>query len=364
MDTPSEKPVTRQRKSRAKGARVDVPEPYVRDPLPDPHDVDDEMIAPDDVLLQDSLRQLDAELGANVGDAKVKIYRVDPRTRERVYLQTLTVPEYIDRGEDELRDQYGSGEYAVRVYAAGRLYTHRKLRVEAGRAQSLGGATRAAVNDPNAQIGTSVIQAIAALGEQMQNTLSKVIESNKPPALTDRLAELKLLRDVFAPDRERAPNVQGASLTDFMKMFEFAKSLIPRENGQSDLGALADIAKPLMQTLAAQAASGKVPTAASVAAPSLPDHIAGLANVLTYAMRSNLPCDSYIDPLIDAVGEDACAQLLSQPQWFESLCALVPEAATHRPWVEAFRSRILEALTDGGESATTGAIDPKPPTAA
>lgn len=329
------------------------PVPYEQDPLPDPHDVDEEMIA--DAALEESLTALDEQLGANVGDAQVKIYRQDARTKKLAYLYTQTVPEFLESGMDTLRDNYGSGDYAVRVYLNGRLHTHRIVSVEIARGVSpkLDGVPRAAgAND----FAGAIMQAMAQMSAEVQNTVRQIAEQNRPQSMQDRLQELKLLRDVFGSQQPAQP-AHGTTIDEFLKMLELAKTLVPREGGQSDLAAFADIAKPLIGQLAMAKANAPAPALVSMPAESAstqsqPDIVA-LGQILRSAMIAGADVAPYGEMLLDTVGEEQAAALLDAPQWFEALCQFIPEAATRRPWCEQLREHVRQALTDESVSDTT-----------
>lgn len=343
-------------------AAVVEPEPYDREPLPDPHDVDDEMIA--DQALEDSLAALDEQLGANVGDASVKIYRQDQRTKKLVYLYAQTVPEFLECGMDQIRDQYGSGDYAVRVYVNGRVHTHRIVSVEAARGAVQRENNMVRAVPANDGVVAAVMAPVAQMMEQIQGTMRQIAEQNRPQSLADRLSEMKLLREVFAP----APNPRdfsgGTSIDDFLKMLELAKTLVPKEGG-SDLAALADIAKPLVGqlALAAQAQQSRthvdaVPRVADQVGAAQGDFVS-LGAVLRSAMIADADPAPYGEMILDIVGEEQTAALLEAPQWFEALCQFVPEAATRRPWCERLRAIVIQTLTEPVES-DTNASDPKP----
>lgn len=342
---------------------VDVPDPFEKEP---PIDEDEELIA--DQALEDSLAALDEQLGANVGDASVKIYRQDQRTKKLIYLYAQTVPEFLECGMDNIRDQYGSGDYAVRVYVNGRVHTHRIVSVEAARVAGMQREINAVRALPaNDGVVAAVMAPVAQMMEQIQATMRQLAEQNRPQSLADRLSEMKLLREVFAPPPNPRDFSGGTSIDDFLKMLELAKTLVPKEGG-SELAMLADIAKPLVGQLAARAAQQPVAMPAQPAGDPLgplvenqgvgPSEFVALGSVLRVAMIADADPAPYAEMILDMLGDEQTAAMLEAPQWFEALCQFVPEAATRRPWCERLRAIVIQTLTEPVESDTT-ASDPK-----
>lgn len=336
-------------KNPSESAAVHEQLPPDRDPLPDPND--DEWVA--DAALEDSLIALDEQLGANAANAQVKIYRQDPRSKKLAYLYTQTVPEFLESGMDTVRDGYGSGDYAVRVYLNGRLHTHRIVSVESARGvvTRLDGVSRApAGND----FASAIMTAMAQMSAEVQNTVRQIAEQNRPQSMQDRLQELKLLRDVFGSQQPAQP-AHGTTIDEFLKMLELAKTLVPREGG-SDLAAFADIAKPLIGHLAmAKTAQNPVPIISAPAQPepsAQPDVVA-VGQILRSAMIANADPAPYAEMLLDCFGEEQAAAMLDAPQWFEALCQFIPEAATRRPWCEQLRESVRHALTEDPAPDTT-----------
>jgi hypothetical protein len=86
-----------------------------------------------------------------------------------------------------------------------------------------------------------------------------------------------------------------------------------------------------------------------------------MQTLLANAKAGNDP-ETYANLALDMMGDEYCIAFASAPDWFEKLCAQIPDAAPYRAWFEEMRDCILE-LTDLKANANTNNID-VPPTVA
>jgi hypothetical protein len=343
-----------------KSATETVREPDFTDPSKDGSEDDDEILA-------ESLARLSAELGADE-QAKVKISRVDGKTRKRSWLFDTSPSEF---SLEEIRDNYGGGEYEVKAYARGGIYTHKTIRIElpaSSTAKHADGVPRSIGPqlDAGAQMANAVMQAITAMGDRMADALRAASEANKPPSLTEQMQQLKMLRDILAPSMQQAPVPvqQGMTFSEFANVLSTVKDLLPSEGGRSSLDALVEIGKPLVAQLGSLIGKSPMPEnhqatqAPALAAPSqqsgpalMPDGMRTMVTTLLHCAKSNADPLSFVDPIIELAGEDQIYAFLSREDWFTIALQWVPDVANYQAWFTRLHDAILQELTEPDDAS-------------
>ena len=90
----------------------------------DPAGVGEEGLS-DDLALSNTL----AQIGEDESNAKVYVYKIDAKTQRDVFAFETTPSEFATGGLTEIGKRYGGGDYRVRVYADGKVLTHRRVSI-------------------------------------------------------------------------------------------------------------------------------------------------------------------------------------------------------------------------------------------
>lgn len=342
-----------------------IREPDFSDPSRDGSEDDDEILA-------ESLARLSAELGADE-QAKVKISRIDPKTRKRSWLFD-TSPDVFSM--EEIRDNYGAGEYEVKAYAKGGIYTHKTIRIEmpaSAPSKQADGVPRhlGQQTDAGAQMANAVLQAISDMGQRMADALRAASEANKPPSLMEQMQQLKLMRDIIAPSMMQAPAPvqQGMTFSEFAQVLSTVKELLPADGSRSSLDALVEIGKPLVSQLGALIGKQpvqenpppqNVPALAAPAQPQpggMPESVRTMIVTLLHCAKANADPLSFVEPIIELAGEDQIYAFASREDWFTLALQWVPDIANYQAWFTKLRDGILESLTEPDEAGISARVN-------
>lgn len=330
-------------------------------------DLNDEPLnddSPSEMALSETL----AQLGSEDIEAKVWCYKFDPKTNQRGYLFTCSPEEFRIDGLDRLRDQYGGGDYNVRVYGAGRgLLTNQKLTIVASahstpvNAQA---APLAGIKDLIAESNTNLATALSA-GLQAIAQAMQMLQQQKTPSLTEMIAALHGLNQM-TPKPASVENPFGM-FKSMIEAFREMQGILPNGDSNNDplLSTFSRVIEPML-TRAMQAENAAVPLAPSEAAPvalvqnsqlsSNPSTLSKEAEMrilikqfitmLVSNARQNNPVETYAEMLIDNAPEPLLRQLVSDSDYLEKLAVYDPDVKLFPQWFERLRTETGLILTE------------------
>ncbi len=302
------------------------------------------LVATDEDL--SDVEKLRIALGDYAGAGMVKVYRVDTKTQKLTYLQTIEPADFLNAGEELLRDQYGTGTYEARVYENGQVVTRGRVAVEAPRWVAPAGTSdrhpQTTINVPPSG-GADMVAAMAAAMRDGFAQIAAMIP--KPVSMTEQLSQLRVLADIVRPAQQAQ---SGTSLQDFIGLFSLAKQMVSDSSGErSDLDALVSLGRPLVERMV-QATPVAAP--APAVAP-VPDDGAAMVRGFLDTLVAQAQAGADVAPLADLIVQQvppaALDEILDPPDWFERLSQIHPGVGGHQAWF----GRLYAALTSDPESA-------------
>ncbi len=96
----------------------------------EPSDAMSQVLEEDDAHLADGVSDVLAHIRAIANDdSKINIYKVNTKGGSWEYIKTLTPPFDMDTLLDDLRDEWGGGNYTLRVLAKGKIVTTKQISI-------------------------------------------------------------------------------------------------------------------------------------------------------------------------------------------------------------------------------------------
>lgn len=315
-----------------------------------------EEVAPPDVALQKLLGELDAS------QARSSV-RVEKRERENgvkkwVFLFECGPSEF---SITEIQEEYGAGDYRVRVYGPIMEGTER-YGILAAPVISIG-EPRGKRNTPSAQPAITA-QDVAQIVVQ---TLSQM--QPKAPSRMELLEEMRVMRDVLGGNAAPVvtqPAPQKSFMEQAQEMLAFTKMLqgerMPTdEEGNVDSGTLV-LTKGMetLQKFLDMAASQRnaVPIMSPSNVPALPNPVKTLSpeeeemnllvSSLLAAAKFNMSVESFAKTAHEKLPDEMFDALMNDESWWQVLCAIIPGAVPHQEWFTKLRARIIEIDNEAG----------------
>jgi hypothetical protein len=319
----------------------------------------------DDADLSAVLNELDGDT-----QATVKLYR-SLRGGKLSYVEEYRPNEWLQVGESGVRDQFGAGEYEIRVYDNRKKIRKRKsFSIDAARATN-----PVTVVPPPIDIA-AVVQAV------MREIAPMFASIVKPPA-QDRqefLQEMLLMRQIFGGDgAAKSPD----PLELLRSVIGITKEIAPREGESGPYDVFAKLVEQFGPVITANMASSAqaAPNPAAgpppprvAAAPPLAEGMpanpvpnptpavqsseAQNVDMMQYAMR--FLCEQaargadpglYAELALDHLAEDQIGQILSvdDATLLQTLAVHDARIMQHGPWFLRMRQEIRQLLTDDTE---------------
>jgi len=323
---------------------------------------------------QDELAAVFATLGEDGASLTVRLYQ-EARGGKLAFLRKFSPAEWIAFDIDGVQEEYGPGDYRVRVYDA-------KSKVRANKGFSIGTPTR--INSPAPARETSQIDTAAVIRQTITELAQSLIPLLRPaPSKQEWLQELVTMRSLFAAPAAAPASAPVDALDMLQRLMAITKDMSPREGetGLADVmlqltkefgpliarGMAQDtVAAPIVQP-AVNPAPRRVMAGAPVPGAPVPppkqesnDVQMKLAvQFLVSQAERQADASLYADLVIDQLADEVLERVMSMGD-AEMLALLVSHdarAAAHAEWFASLRRemRALLLLTDAEEPGTNGA---------
>lgn len=346
------------------------------DPENDPGNfLDPDEPIPADVALENLRGQLNED---EVNGVRVYPYKVDERTKKRSSIRSSSLLEFGVDGLDKLRDEYGSGEYHIRVMRANRVLMASNVNLLAApkvikpvidiaevlaqqQATMMAGFERMlTMQRPQREsLGAQDIIGLIAALQPMMNS------GGNHPAAPDSLA---MVRAVIDMSKELGGGSRGESSdTDIiMKAIEtfgqpiakmvMEKQSIPQPN------VLPSLSNPNIHN--PQLLAQPQPTPDPDPEPQGDDMnlmVAAYKHAIMRAASNNADPETYAGLVLDNFSPAQINEFFVKPTWFEELKGFVPEAVNYPQWFGELRDTVLEMLQEEQKTASVpGNPNPAP----
>lgn len=363
-------------------------------PLPDPAldpgalPDDDDLETPDSAL---------AEVLAGLGEveqqaANCMVYRLVNGTEE--YLYKCTAAEFASSGGLELiRQKYGGGDFRIRVYKGGKIFTHKRVKI---------GAPLVPENQPMKEIDALRAEVRGSI-DRIGQVLERLAAPKQEKSLMEQLRELKELQTIISPPQ--TPQGTGSIISQLKDVKDLMVLLRDFGGGESDgkrsplwgiaeryapqildavknlapvpAGGVAQPAPALANDV--QAVTGESVTDTARVAPQGEQDMNKLQQTkLIFAL--NFLCDratqqndpvTYAEMACDMVPVESLRVLLDRDDWIKQLTGFVPKVGEHLKWFTELRAEIFDVLrgkgiklaVDGAPSVIVAADTPQGATA-
>ena len=322
-----------------------------------------EEVAPPDEALTKLLGELDAsQARSNV--------RVEKRERENgvkkwVFLFECAPAEF---NITDIQQEYGAGDYRVRVYGPS---------VDGTNHYGIIAAPVISIGEPRGKARTPVQTAPQITAQDVAQIVVQTLGQMQPkaPSRMEMLEEMRVMRDVLGGSVAPAP-VAPAPQKSFMEqaqeMLAFVKLLkgdaVPVDDeGQVDSGAL--LMSKAMETLSNLAGAARAqqqsPQAPQIALPppsqtetanAEEDEMSLMIQGLLFAAKTNAPIESFAQTAYEKLPDEMFSALMNDATWWAALCALIPKAAAHQEWFTRLRARILELAREDDAPEDASAV--------
>jgi len=344
----------------------------------DPGSVGTEDIS-DDLALTQTL----AQIGDDESNAKVYVYKIDPKTKSDVFAFETSPAEFATGGLTEIGKRYGGGDYRVRVYANGRVLTHKRIAIMEQK------ETPATAPGIGADLPALFAQQQAAMLDGFRMLAESLKPAPQPPApsMVEQLETFARLQSLMGGNQKQ-------SGPDFSQMLDVLKQGMEmgRSGGeQSMLDVLmrgietfgpviteavkAGAQNPaLMQQAAqvpqithqnpqAQAQAMLVSETQTQTAMQNEDEMNILQNqilkqsigfLVKQAQAGNDP-DTYANMVLDQMDEKTLTEFVNRPDWLDFLAQYNPgvKEPANAAWFGELRVILVAYLTENEESGTS-----------
>jgi hypothetical protein len=375
---------TRSRTATAMASRAvvlehDDDEDDVQSP-PQPALEDDDQGVGAEQDLDDELRQLDAELGEDANAANVVVHKIVTNgDQERCF--SCPRSEFFT---DQIRDEWGAGTYAVRVYVGGRLRKRRRLKF-AERVKPPAPASTTSIDGTLRDIEARFEKQLER--ERAQNMeLLRVLAGNRPAL--DPLQMQQQTLALLATAKEltgggaKAQGSDRSAIELFLEGVKMAQKLGAGggEGGGTDWTEVALGVVEGVKAIAAQPAAvvpRALPPPASNNSPAptpaadtpggdtvgpmgdLKKHLAFLVRKAAGNADASLYAEVTLDSLNDlpAYMQSIAVDYIRRDDALDRLAMLEPAIAQHREWFQRLVDEIRQQLSaqSGGDALTDGA---------
>jgi hypothetical protein len=310
---------------------------------------------------------------------ETRVYRIKDTAQRKggdeIYLFSMQ-PGEIEKVHDRLRDEYGTGEYRIRVRKVtdegNQLYHNMTLFVE---------ALPKSVTAPAA--ATTQLEGMITTALNRQSELIERLMARPPAAAGGGMADMAAMFNVFAlmqknmlelaGGADRAPATQSANPFELFKQgLEFAREIgAPGEKGMADI--VSDLLKsPILQTMMERAtiAPTGASTAPAIAATSSSAPQPGRAttapnqvqtayllevvnNLVALAAAGKDPGDA-ANYMFETVPAGMLRQFATDAAMIDQLALAVPAINNYRGFFAGLRQEIINDMLAGDDESETG----------
>jgi hypothetical protein len=330
---------------------------------PDEIEEDDEESSPVDRVIE-LLRAGGAER------AKVKLYRFGPKGEE--FCTEYQPEDFESIGLDGIREQWGSGQFVIRVYGTApgsQKYARRA-------SQNI---TIAEVKTPihAPQQNTEIARVFESIQKNQEMMLKAITE--RPPApdpmseMTKMLSMMTMMREAMGLNQQPQQKSSIGEIVDAIKELQGAKSLIEgkEEKEETLMGMLPQVLDVIKTGMSQQAAPQtlqqmpvvhlpqSIASAESVQQPIQPQETTDMIKptVIARLLKDKMHIEKMIAEktstldaanwIVDSASDELVAVLITD-EWFEGLLSVMPAAKEHEAWLKETRVHAMELLKSDG----------------
>jgi hypothetical protein len=323
----------------------------------------------------DEISRVLSELGGDIAEAKVQVWRVTPGNKKGVFVDEIPPHEFSMKN---IADDYGGGLYNIKVFVP--RYDEegikRGVKLVANPRIEIDGPPKTPKREEEKQ-SSGDLGSLAKLFSDGFERLTKVIESQQRPQnnLVEMITALKTLDELRGRYQPPPPAPQ-----DQFTMFERAVNIIGKMKAAAEgapVGANEnDILLEIVRSFAPAIAEGvkKLPDTGNVpstlpeppqplpenvrpitSAPILQETepmnliITGYVRMLCNAALKNESVDSYAEMIAEQAPDDMLDAFLENPEWLNILAQFDERVRSCQKWFEALRAKIIE-LTNQDET--------------
>ena len=337
----------------------------------DPGSIGTEDIS-DDLALTQTL----AQIGDDESNAKVYVYKIDPKTKSDVFAFETSPAEFATGGLTEIGKRYGGGDYRVRVYANGRVLTHKRIAIMEQK------ETPATAPGIGADLPALFAQQQAAMLDGFRMLAESLKPAPQPPApsMMEQLQVFAQLQGLMGGNHKQSGPDFGQMLDVLKQGMEMGRSggeqsmLDVLMRGIETFGpVITEAVKAGAQNPALiQQAQAMPQNQAAIAAPvpeiqtqqpQNEDEMGILQNqilkqsigfLVKQAQAGNDP-DTYANMVLDQMDEKTLSDFVNRPDWLDFLAQYnagvkEPENAA---WFAELRVFLIAYLTENDETGTS-----------
>lgn len=303
------------------------------------------------------------ELGESASDAVVTAYRIDPVKRVDVHLFARPVDEFMAMGLDGLCREYGTGDYRIKVWSrgSGKIYTHRKVSLEAPKSASLPAAALSSESfGPRDMIAfmtsqqNQMMQAVQGIAAAM---------AGRPQGEQLGMKDVISLIGVF---QQAKGGGESLGLKDILALISTAKDIVgERPTGANEFDLMGKLVEklggPILEAVKKKEAETPQPQlpapkpAASEISAADDDAMMLLRmalKTLIESARAESDVDTYANMVLDHAPHAQVKTFLDDPKWFENICNMNAGAKPYAAWFTSLRERVLALIAEESASDT------------
>ena len=322
----------------------------------DPEDVIDaqEEMTPGDVELMQLINTLEAG-----EDVSVHIYRQGTSFKDLTLLAEVAPADF--KPIMLAYWPYMGGVFRIHVRGSGGIMKNKELRVaRAPDAKEPPKEAEAATSQQGIQDFSTMLLQMQRDSDARMERMVEAMKANQvvpidPLAIMERVsAVMKNLAPPAVAVAPVAPPTLESQISTLMKVREFGE-MMGGGGGKSETGELLGMAKDLIGVAAAQRANAP----AAPAAPPQDEMSEGeqemfamqilfkaqLKKGIKLAATGGNP-NQFADSIYDFLPEDDVKTMANDPQWFEKMCALVPDCAPYQTWFAEVRNVLIKYAID------------------
>lgn len=304
----------------------------------------------EEMAIGERVRLLLSQTGAD--RVTLKLYRIDPKTRRLPWCCDYTPDEFANGDLEMIRNQWGPGEYEMRVIGSTGIIAKPRFQI----------ASPYAMINPHAAPPTQpaqnseLAQVLAMLAQGQQQIMQMLAQKPEAPNMLEtlRLAKEFLQPAPVAPVAPAAPVDPLSQITQLAAAMRAMKEISGEFNPPPDGDNPLSLAGPLIGMIG-EAIKGRqvqhepqpvpmlhAPASINEPAPQVANESQEMSILALRSVAQQLcnMADAKADPadggrLIHQALPDEMIPYLSLPNWFEILASVAPEMTPRRAWIEA-----------------------------
>lgn len=295
-----------------------------------------------------------AELLRASGDenTQVRVFRRIPGTTKYAWCVNYTADEFTTGDLGMIRDQWGAGEYSLRIYGGSRGIIAREDITIAPTSNPT-----PAANVPVPAASDSLARVLEAM--QAQHAALMTALTQRPDPRADMMQTLEMLRLM----REAMGTQPAAVVNPSSVLNDVVSAIKTLREASSELSPPAPAVDPsdpmtmlpgIMDTIKAIATRGNAPAlpAPAAQAPADASHAETQLRALLQGLLAltGQPAEAGADYVLRNFPDEILAYVDS-PAWFDFMTAFSPQSAQHRAWLEKVREICLRQMVTDDDPA-------------